>query len=182
MYDGKSASKINRITEAASALIDHVVEAVRDPASDAYNAAWAARYAAISDLNVLTAKGEDHLRATPEDPDRYPFLGFFVDDVRPDPERTRSEEFFVGNLVMRMGVNGENFATASQEIFEVFHACRSILLIDDSLGFIRKSGGVIDNIRWSGFTSPSYDEETMRVPFISIGFNFTIWFREATYR
>ena len=132
-------AKQNEIIEAASDTIKTVINSIaNNPAPTAsgytYNAAWASRFPAISDLNIITDDGNNPHKTTPERIDRYPFGYFFVDEVKNDPEG--AEETFVASLGLFLGVQASTFASAQHEIFEIHHACRTILVSDKQLDVI----------------------------------------------
>lgn len=188
MNTENSTAKPNLIVEAAGNLVETVVAAIAVDASDPnYNAAWAARYPSLVDLNVVTAKSAARREDTIEKIDRWPWCGFIIDEVIPSPEES-ADQHFLGNFLCIIGVESEVFSMALQEIYEIHHHVRSLLLLDKSLGSIGgiagtwTAGGVIDHIRWKRFVIPEYDELAMRIPTLIIQSVYEIAFKEVTYR
>jgi len=136
----ETKSKINLIVEAASDTIKTVVESIaNNPAGlysgYSYNAAWASRYKAITDLNILTDDGNNFEKISPEQADRYPYAFFFVDETINNPEAD-GEETFLSSLGLFIGVQCVTFAIGAHELNEIHHAIRSILLSDKQLDVI----------------------------------------------
>jgi hypothetical protein len=189
MMLSSSQSILCKIVEAASDLIDHVVLSIcPDPPDVTINPRqlskrndWLARYEAISDLNVITARRLSEINQDYPTKDRMPSCGFFIDSVKEAPS-PGGEESFVGSMGCIVLVEGETFSRSLRELYEIQHAIRSILMLDKSLGHITHLGGLIDHIRWDNFTEPIMDIEEMRNPFISATWFYEIHFREHIYR
>lgn len=188
-------SPLNHIVEAAGSTIRTVVNSITSnpaPSGYTYNADWAARFPALGDVEIVSATHEDdYLKASPEDPVHWPYVGFFIDEVLTSPQGTGDAhtESYIGSLVSAIGVQGENWAMSQVEMFEIHSAIRSVLLSDQSLGRIKNErtvpfevGGVIDGIRYLGFNEPIMDKAELRVPFLAVNFNYQIYFSEATLR
>lgn len=175
-------AKLNQVIEAASALVDHVVQSIcKDPADPpfTYNPEWAARYEAIRDLNVVSAKGDDHLDAGTQHTDRFPAAMFFVDEIRRAPE---SEELAYASLGLRIECMGETFAIAQYELHEVFHAVRSILALDKSLGQTTGRGGVVEWNVWKTMQNLDFFVDDRRRPVVAASFFFECPYREVIYQ
>lgn len=187
---GDINSKTNLIILAASKWIQYVIHSIVDDPHDGtrasrglqeFRADWLARYGSLKDLNIITAtKYEEYLEAPQEQPDRYPFCGFVMEQVIRNPDED-GEELFIGELGCIIGVRGETFPISMLEIHEIHKAINSLLYLNKSLGDVTGLGGVIDKIRYDNFQSPTYDKIEMRNPHVGIQFNYQIWFREAMY-
>jgi hypothetical protein len=182
-----SQSKVAQIIEAASKTINNVVLSISPTPPDrprqlAYRADWFGRYEAIKDLNVITVKSSvEYLEAPMEEADRYPYLGFVVDQVMRDTQQY-GEELFTASLGAIIGVKGETFPISLYEIHEIHKAVCSILYLDKSLGEISQLGGQIEKIRFDNYNDPIYDKIHMKNPWMTMLFSYQIWYREEFYR
>lgn len=185
----ESVSKVNLIIEAASDLIKHFVTSMLkepgDPGYDSVFASWAIRYPYINDLHIMTATKSgaadaDHLEASEEFTDAFPAIAFFIDEVRPNPERM--DECWIASLGCRIEVQGETFSIAQREIHEIHRCIRSIMHLDKSLGGITGRGGVVDVLKFSHFMNPEFLVDEKRKHIIAINYFYSVWFKEAVYR
>ena len=182
-----SRAKENQIIEAASALIQHVILAIAPDPPDRgrdveYHAGWAKRFTAISDLNVITPTTEaEYLDSPLEQSDRWPYLGFVMQEKKRAPAEY-GEETFHAILGALIGTWGETFPISQKEMHEIHHDVQTILYLDKSLGGITGKGGVIDVLRFFSFSDPIYDSVFMARPWLVIQFNYEIFYREAVYR
>lgn len=177
-------AKVNSVIEAASALINFVVLSIieepapGDPArTHDFNADWQVRYEAIKDLNVVTPRGDDHLEHSPEYVDRFPAIAFFVDEID-----NKGEELVKASLGLRIECQCETFAIGQYELHEIFHAIRSILHLDKSLGHTTGRGGVIDVLQWSSMRNLQFFEEDREQPIVAANFFFEIDYRDVIYQ
>jgi hypothetical protein len=107
-------------------------------------------------------------------------VGFFIDGLILDPLDT-SEETIEGSLGCMVAVEAETFTRSQIEILEIHKAIKSILHLDQSLGSIMKTGGLVKIIRWTGYRNPIMDVNEMREPFIAMVFYYRIKFTEMIH-
>lgn len=184
-----SIHKINHIIEAASGLIKFVNLAIAADVGDPlHNADWLVRYPYIKDLHIVTATesdaDSDHLSASMAYTDAYPALGFYVDEIRPNPAMTADghDEHFFGSLGARVEVVGETFAIAQREMHEIQGCIRSILNLDRSLGNIQGRGGVIDVLKFSHFAEPIFLPTEERETMMALTYFYKVFFKEVVIR
>jgi hypothetical protein len=91
----------------------------------------------LTDLNIITQTGNDYLSSSEEQPDRFPFAAFYIDQVINDNPRD-CEETFTASLGCLVGVERESFAIAQIELFEIQTAIRSIFMLDKQLAEIHR--------------------------------------------
>ena len=138
----ETAFKDNLIIEAAGDLVNTVVQSicdstVLDSSGYTYNADWLERFESIKNLNIISAHtGRDFKKATHEKPNRYPYAGFFLDNVVRDYES--GDESFQGSLGLQIGVEQPTFALAQKELIDIHSVCRTLLHLDKSLGEIAR--------------------------------------------
>lgn len=177
-------AKVNQIIEAASALVNYVVlsiiddSAIGDPArTHPLNTDWQVRYEAIKDLNIVTPQGDDYLEHSPEYIDRFPAIAFFVDEID-----NKGDELVRASLGLRIECQCETFAIGQYELHEIFHAIRSILYLDKSLGHTTGRGGVIDVLEWLSMHNLHFFEEDKQQPVVAANFFFKISYRDVIYQ
>jgi hypothetical protein len=178
MLTGIVKSRWNEVIDAASDTIKTVVLAIAaDPGDPIFRADWLQRYPAIKDLNVISTDDVGDIEITPEFSDRYPAAFFYIDEVqRGEPN---AEQLAIASLALRIECQGENFALAQREMFEVYNAIRSVFMSDRSLGHITGRGGVVEWIRWSSFAEPTFIITEMRKSVVGGSFFFEVALRDV---
>lgn len=140
-------SKVNKIVESASDLINTVILRINEPVHPrqglTYDAVWAYKFRAISNLNVISPDGNNYLSHRMENVDRYPTAMFYIDEVINEPDT--SENTFTASLMLELAVEAESAMIGHHELYEMNHVCRALLLADKQLCVIPR--GILSPVR-----------------------------------